>query len=214
MIEILSNLAELRAALVEQRRQGSAKRQEGEEQERLAEANLALLDLIEAEAWQLLGERRGADVSLESAEIEPSAARDAWSIRRARLEALFGCDWDSMLYLTPDHDEETGVPIYQPCVVSGQPTNRLRAFAAARVYGKTLRIKSLADSIYRTGETRATNSASVKSSLSGLIRYGRDWQRKDGGWLEYVGEGLSPNREMIIRLAGERQGQPRQVNES
>ena len=27
---------------------------------------------------------------------------------------------------------------------------------------------------------------------------------EDGGWLEYVGEGLSPNQEMVLQLAGER----------
>ena len=204
MVGFFANLAQLRTAVVEKQRKGADNERKGAEVKRWAEANLVLIDQITGEAERLLGGAGVADTLAGTGEGASSATKNALSDFHAWCEWVSGGDSESMQYFTPEHDEETGAPVYDHRVVSDKRGNRLRAFAAARVYGRKLKTSSLAHAIFLTGETRAVDAASVKSSLGGLVRYGQDWRREDGGWLEYVGEGLSPNQEMVLQLAGER----------
>ena len=104
-------------------------------------------------------------------------------------------------YLLPAEDPETEDPIYDLRVVSGYKTNRERANAAAMVYGRSLREKSLAEAVYATGETEAADAPAARSSLGSLVRYGTDWKRSEG-WLYFQGD-LSCNAEMVRLLSGE-----------
>ncbi len=221
MVGLFAKLAELRTAVVEKQRKGTEKEREGAEKERegaeekrWAEASLVLIDQIIGKAERLMGGAGVADTLAGTGEGASSATEDAVSDLHAWRESMFGGDLESMQYFTPEHDEETGAPVYDHRVVSGKRSNRLRAFAAARVYGRKLKTTSLAHAIFLTGETRAVDAASVKSSLGGLVRYGQDWRREDGGWLEYAGEGLSPNQEMILQLAGERTKRLQQADQA
>ena len=204
MVDFFAYLAELRTTMVEKQRKGADKERKGARLKRWAEVNLVLIDQITGKADRLLGEAGVADTLAGTGEGASYATKYAGSDFRAWCERVSGGDSESMQYFTPEHDEETGAPVYDHRVVSDKRGNRLRAYAAARVYGRKLKTSSLAHAIFLTGETRAVDAASVKSSLGGLVRYGRDWRREDGGWLEYVGEGLSPNQEMVLQLAGER----------
>lgn len=114
--------------------------------------------------------------------------------------------------LQPDRDEETGDPFYDVRVVSGKRNSRERALAAARVYGGSLREQSLAEAIFRTGETQAADPASVRGSLGGLVKYGSDW-RREHGQLIYQGDGLKPDRDTILLLARERDALKPQARE-
>ena len=209
MDDIFVSLAELRGRVVEDMRQGAEKELAGAEQRRRAEATLALVDEIYAEAVRLFGVPDGIDIPPNGEEGGRPSSDDLIARLHAQRQWLFGGDLASMQYLTPELDEETGAPVYDSRVVVGRPTNRLRALAVARVYGPRIKLASLADTIFRAGETRATDVASVKASLGGLTRYGVDWQRVASGWLEYKGEGLAPNREMILELVEERRERSR-----
>ena len=204
MVDFFAYLVELRTTMVEKQRKGADKERKGARLKRWAEANLVLIDQITGQAERLLGGAGVADTLADTGEGASSATEYAVSDFHAWREWVSGGYSESMHYFTPEHDGETGAPVYDHRVVSDKRGNRLRAFAAARVYGRKLKTSSLAHAIFLTGETSAVDVASVKSSLGGLVRYGRDWRREDGGWLEYVGEGLSPNQEMVLQLAGER----------
>ena len=88
-------------------------------------------------------------------------------------------------------------------------TNRKRALAAARVYGRKLREPALAAAIFQTGETKASDAGSVRASLGVLVRHGQEWERQKG-WLYYRGENLEPDRDTIRRLNGEREERKRE----
>ena len=113
-------------------------------------------------------------------------------------------------FMVPESDPETGEPIYDPRVVAGKRTLRLRAYAAARVYGPRLQPVSLAVAIFATGETRAANAVNVRSALRGLIRYRTgSWELQDR-WFHYLGD-LTPDVEMIDLLSEEAWGEPVQA---
>lgn len=103
-------------------------------------------------------------------------------------------------FMVPASDPETGEPIYDPRVVAGKRTLRLRAYAAARVYGPRLKPMALAIVIFATGETRAANAVNVRSALRGLIRYRKGSWESESGWFHYLGE-LTPDVEMIDLLS-------------
>ena len=135
-------------------------------------------------------------------------------VRRARAEAerlsspaaesgVVGNDDDEGIpdnhrgsFMVPASDPETGEPIYDPRVVAGKRTLRLRAYAAARVYGPKLWPTSLAVAIFATGETRAANAVNIRSALRGLIRYRTGWWEMQDRWFHYLGD-LTPDVEMI-----------------
>lgn len=205
MDEILAGLLELRGRVVEDMRQGAEKELAGAEQRMRAETSLKLVDRIYANAVRLFDVPGGVDLPPNGEEGGCPSSDELIARLHAQRQWLFEGDLDSLQYLTPELDEETGAMVYDSRVVVGKSTNRLRALAVARVYGPRLKLASLADTLFRAGETRATDVASVKASLGGLTRYGVDWQRVASGWLEYKGEGLAPNREMILELLKERQ---------
>ncbi len=200
MGQLFGNMAQMRVALVEMRLRGAERERQGAEEKRWADVNLELLDQIEAKARHLLGAAEYADLSLHGQEGADSSLYDRLRNLHISRRFIFGGDSDSFQYLAPDYDGPTGRALYALPVVAGKGTNRRRAFAAARVYGPKLDTASLADAIFRTGETRAVDAASVKSSLGTLVRYGQEWKRSEGGVLEYVGDGLTPNQEMILKL--------------
>ncbi len=98
--------------------------------------------------------------------------------------------------------DRMGDPIYDVSVVSGLPNSRERALAAARVYGYRLRELSLAEAIFRTGETNASSPQSIRGSLGGLVKYGGDWKR-ERGWLVYCGDELEADWDTLERLGRE-----------
>ena len=188
MVDLVTGLEELEAALLEEKR--------------LLKERLALLRRTLAEAKRLSS---STDVVFSSTENrsrgnagdeEPVGGGDAHV-------AGFGVPRDGVDgFLDSEQDPDTGEPIYDSRVVAGKRTMRRRAHAAARVYGPRLRVMSLAVSIFETGETEASGPASVRSSLGGLVRYGDDWTR-ERGWLHCVPL-VTPDVEMIRRLSDER----------
>ncbi len=98
--------------------------------------------------------------------------------------------------------DRMGDPIYDVSVVSGKSNSRERALAAARVYGYRLRELSLAEAIFRTGETNASSPQSIRGSLGGLVKHGGDWKR-ERGWLVYRGDELEADWATLERLAHE-----------
>ena len=116
--------------------------------------------------------------------------------------ALFdGPEIDLFGFLSPAKDAVTEEPIYDVRVVAGKRNNRARAYAAAKVYGRELREVSLAAVIFETGETKAADAASVRSSLGVLVRYGDEWRRLHGR-ISYSGE-LTPDYAMVRLLMDE-----------
>ncbi len=131
--------------------------------------------------------------------LDVSDAGEPRAERIARLREEYG---PHLPFLVPEKDDN-GKSVYDDSVPRGLKTNRERAWALARVYGERLRESSLADVIFRTGETRATSPQSVRGGLSGLVRYGQGWVR-DRGELVYQGNDLRPDGETINRLIQER----------
>ena len=111
-------------------------------------------------------------------------------------------DNQNVEFLIPPTDRETGEPVYDPVVVAGKRTLRLRAYAAARVYGPRLRSLPLATAIFNTGETNASSPESVRSSLRGLVKFRPGWWERESGGFRYLQE-LVPDWEMISYLSGE-----------
>ena len=148
-------------------------------------------------------------VPAEGGEVAASSADDPVAARFARLDEIFGEDFRSLMFLTPDNDEKTGEPKYPTEVVAGKGSNRNKALAAAQVYGRKLREPALAEAIFKTGETKAADAASVRASLGVLVRYGQEWER-ERGYLVYRGEHLEPDKVTILRLAAERDEKKRQ----
>ncbi len=105
-------------------------------------------------------------------------------------------------FLAPELNDQTGEPEYDERLLDGCRTHRERAFAVARVHGPEIKERALADVIFRSGQTTAANVKAVRSSLSGLARYGQKWTRTKG-WLCYLGD-LEPERDQILMLVRER----------
>ena len=194
------------AALWERDRQAERDQREAEERgRRVGEKRRWMAEQIEILGQVLaeLGmsddetdETDGTTVSPRGGGVgNPSVDRPAYE-RGSVISEILGPNFQ---YFTPDRDGDSNEPIYSVSVVSGKRNSRERALAAARVYGPDLREMSLADAIFRTGETRAADAVSVRGSLGGLVKYGTDW-RRERGTLIYQGDGLQPDWETIRRL--------------
>ena len=157
------------------------------------EESLALVRQARAEARQL----RSATIGSDGSEKPVGMGDDA---------GIHVPDQQAVGFMVPELHSETGEPIYDPRVVAGKRNFRLRAYAAARVYGPELQPMSLAYAIFATGETRAANAVNVRSALRGLIRYrAGSWALQDR-WFHYLGQ-LTPNVEMIDLLSEEPAGE-------
>lgn len=190
------------------------------------ERDAAAEELLAAEKrWQYAEGRRIVSSALaqlqalwgSEALMESDVLARGFEVSRVEMPVGMGHDrapWEFhpvfSKFLPPELDEN-GEPHYDQRVVSKKRTYRLRTLAAARVYGPEIREKSLADAIFRTGETGASSPAAARASLSGLTRYGEEWTRRDG-WLVYQGEVLEPDLAMIRLLVNERDQRRRQDN--
>ena len=206
----------LEAALLEQIRQAEADQQAGELlmrrgiRERKRAAMLLKIVMELRAAMGTADDETGETPAASSGSgLEPPAT-DAPAYQPGTIiTGMLGRDfWRRH----PDVDENSGDPIYDICVVSGKGTSRERALAAARVYGYRLKESALADAIFRTGETNASSSTSIRGSLGGLVKYGEGW-RRDRGWLVYTGEDLDPDWATLRRLAGEGESLQNQVSQ-
>ena len=200
---IVERLAELEAALLERRRQAVAKEREAAEEVRWTNRQLELVNELQALAGGAIDLPEGKAVEHFDDE------RPAYD-RVGVLERLLGPGIVSPPFAPFDRDEQTGEPVLDVRAVAGKRTLRQRAMGAAMTYGPNLRETSLADAIFRTGETRASSAKSIRSSLGGLVRYGTGWKR-EGGTLTYVGDDLTPNRELVLQLVRERQERERRL---
>ena len=204
---VMKRLLALDAAFAEKEAQHAAKESRAGEKRRWFAAQREIIRQIIVEVEESGGAAGEVLVSPEGGGVGSVAVDDRVAERRAELlawrNAIFGDDFESLLYFTPDDDKETSEPVYDLRVLVGKRNNRERALSAARVYGRRLREAALADAIFRTGETGSIDAASVRGSLGGLVRYGRDWER-ERGWLVYQGETLEPDQETILQLARER----------
>ena len=200
---ILERLAELEKMVLQEQRQGVEEKRRAAEKVRWSTRLLEIITEFKALA--------GGAIDLPEGEAAECASeeRPAYD-RRGVLERLLGPGVISPPFAPFDRDEETGEPVLDTRAVAGKRTNRQRAFGAAMTYGPILREVSLADAIFRTGETRASSAASIRSSLGGLVRYGKGWKR-DRGTLTYVGDDLTPNRELILQLVRERNERERRL---
>ena len=209
---VMKRLLALDAAFAEKEEQYAAKESRAGEKRRWFAAQREIIRQIIVEVEESGGAAGEVLVTPEGGGVGSVAVDDRVAERRAELlawrNAIFGEDFESLRYLTPDDDKETSEPVYDLRVLVGKRNNRERALSAARVYGRRLREAVLADAIFRTGETGSIDAASVRGSLGGLVRYGRDWKR-ERGWLVYQGETLVPDLETILQLNGERQERQR-----
>ena len=200
---VMKRLLGLDAAFAEEEAQHAAKELRSGEKRRWFAAQREIIRQIIVEVEESGGAAGEVLVSPEGGGVGSVAVHDRVAERLAWRKELFGDDFESLKYFTPDDDKETSDPVYDLRVLVGKRNNRERALSAAQVYGRRLREAALADAIFRTGETGSIDAASVRGSLGGLVRYGRDWKR-ERGWLVYQGETLEPDQETILQLARER----------
>ena len=152
--------------------------------------------------------RRPSSLAVESGDVGNVGSEEQLAVSNDDDEGI--PDNHRGSFMVPESHPETGEPIYDPRVVAGKRTLRLRAYAAARVYGPRLQPVSLAVAIFATGETRAANAINVRSALRGLIRYrAGSWELQDR-WFHYLGD-LTPDEEMIDLLSEEAWGEPVQA---
>ena len=213
-------IRQLQAGLREKIRQAEADWHEAEilmrrasREREWAEVHLEIAERLGAAMGIGDDEAEETPAALSGSEFEDSAVAAPAYKPGTTIAGIRGRDFWRRI---PDVDEETGDPIYDMRVVSGKGNSRERARAAARVYGYRLKESSLADAIFRTGETRAADPASIRGSLGGLVRYGGDW-RRDRGFLVYCGDELEPDWDTLRELACEgksRQNQVRQEEET
>ena len=195
MVDLISSFVKLETEILELKRQAKDKKREAAEKERQLAEQLRVVREAKAAAQELHGGGgypggEGTVVRSSPTEITDPSDED------------YGFLWAAL-------DAETGEPIYDVRVVSGYNTHRERARAAAQVYGRELREKSLAEAIFATGETSAPDGASARSSLGSVVRYGHEWTRLNG-WLHYLGD-LTCNEEMVRLLTEERSESVQQV---
>lgn len=212
MSGLMEHLEQLEIDLLDKQCREAEKEWRAAEEKRWATAQLELVRQAKAEAQWLLGAAGVADVSAEDAAVTEARVERPRGLDADWRRSLFG-DFAMIGFLPPDHDPETGEIVYDVRTVSGRRNNRLRAWSAACVYGPRLKASSLAAAIFATGDTKASGPESVQSSLGGLVRYGSEWRREPGGWLVYAGEGLAPNREMILQFTRERNERQREANQ-
>lgn len=187
MVDLIAPLVKLEAEILELQRQAKEEKREAAEKER---------QLVEQ--LRVVREAKGAAQALVGGVGIPGGQEAV--VRSLPTQIVDPSDEDYG-FLWPALDPKTGDPLYDVRVVAGYNTNRERAYAAARVYGRQLREKSLADAIFKTGETSAPDGASARSSLGSLVRYGNEWMRLNG-WLYCLGE-LTCNAEMVRLLTEE-----------
>ena len=212
MDEILADLSALEATAEaelrrwsEEEQQAKEKQREAGESKRRAADQLRLIRRAMARYTALVGgSSEMASLPEAGAVVSPSGERP---IGMGHEKPPWVLDRVFDRFLAPEKDAETGEPVYDVRVVSGEGNYRARALSAAQVYGPEIREIALARAIYHTGETNATDVTSARSSLGALVRYGDDWVRKDG-WLVYRGGELEPDKEMITMLVNERQLNP------
>ena len=200
---VIKRLLGLDAAFAEEEAQHAAKESRAAKKRRWFAAQREIIRQIIVEVEESGGAAGEVLVTPEVGGVGSVGVDDRVAERLAWRKELFGDDFESLKYFTPDRDEETSDPVYDLRVLVGKRNNRERALSAAQVYGRRLREAALADAIFRTGETGSIDAASVRGSLGGLVRYGRDWKR-ERGWLVYQGETLEPDQETILQLNGER----------
>ena len=188
MVDLISSFVKLETEILELKRQAKDEKREAAEKERQLAEQLRVVREAKAAAQELHG--GGGNPGGKGA-----AGRSSPTVVGDPADEGFGFLWAAS-------DPETGEPIYDVRVVSGYNTNRERARAAAQVYGQQLRERSLADAIFATGETSASDGASARSSLGSVVRYGHEWTRLNG-WLYYLGD-LTCNEEMVRLLTEER----------
>ena len=189
MVDLISSIIKLETEILELKRQQTEKRRAAGEMEGQYDEQLRILRKAraEAEAQALHG---GGGIP----------GREGTVGRSFPTEIVDPSDEDYG-FLWAASDPESGEPMYDVRVVSGYKTTRERAHAAAQVYGHQLREKSLADAIFATGETSASDGASARSSLGSVVRYGNEWSRLSG-WLYFLGD-LTRNAEMVRLLTSE-----------
>ena len=187
MVDLISSIIKLETEILENRRQETEKRRAAGEMEGRYDGELRILRKARAEAEALHG---GGGIS----------GREGTVGRSFPTEIVDPSDEDYG-FLWATSDPESGEPMYDVRVVSGYKTTRERAHAAAQVYGHHLREKSLADAIFATGETSASDGASARSSLGSVVRYRNEWSRLSG-WLYFLGD-LTRNAEMVRLLTEE-----------
>ena len=199
-------IRQLQAGLREQIRQAEADWHEAEilmrrasREREWAELHLAIAERLGAAMGIGDDEAEEAPAVFSGSEFEGSAVDAPAHKPGTTIAGIRGPDFWRRI---PDVDEETGDLSYDVRVVSGKGNTRERARAAARVYGYRLKESSLAQAIFRTGETRAASPESIRGSLGGLVRYGGDW-RRDRGWLVYCGDELEPDWDTLRELACE-----------
>ena len=177
MVDLISSFTKMETEILELRRQETEKKRAAGEMEGQYTEQLRILRKARAEAQALHG---GGGIP----------GREGTVGRSFPTEIVDPSDEDyRFLWAASDR------------VVSGYKTTRERAHAAAQVYGHQLREKSLADAIFATGETGASDGASARSSLGSVVRYGNEWSRLSG-WLYFLGD-LTRNEKVIRLLTSE-----------
>ena len=201
-----AKLIALKAAHAERRDKAIAAKLQAAEEEQWHTAQIDLIEQIEAESREsgaaagevlLSPEVGGAEgVGVDGLVVKPGET----------ITEIWGPNYR---FFEPDEKDK---PDYDVRVAAGKRSNRDRAMAVARVYGRRLRESSLADVIWRTGDTAAVDAASIRGALGGLVRYGADWTR-ERGWLVYRGASLEPDEPWILQLTEERDERRRREHE-
>ena len=198
----------------ENQQQAKEREQRASEQKRSALEDLWVIREIKAQVAEVaaLGGESGevavspegvVDAAVAGAEREVGTGHDgpAWQFDRPFFR-----------FLPPRKDPQTGKPLYDVSTVSGKQSYRERAKSAAEVHGPEIYEQALAEAIYATGETKAPNATSVRTSLGSLTRYGDEWERHQG-WLVYRGDDLTPNIDLIKALVEERRASKFETND-
>ena len=208
---LLQDLLELRAGFLDMEARAMGEERRAAADRRLAEQRIEIVDRAIAKAEALMGGVGRTVSSDENAAVVDLVPEETGGRRRFQRRPILGGLVEVPYFFEPDDDDVTGEPVYDVRTVRGKRNNRQRVLAAARVYGPKLREVSLAKAIYETGETKAGDPASIRSSLGGLVRYGGDWEREHG-WLHFLGEELGQKCDMILTLIKERLARKQQAN--
>ena len=187
MVDLMLILTSAEAEIMEEQRKTQQEKRRAEEKGAEAQEKLRIVRVAKREASFSVGGKAVAVGEDSKALVVPRQIVDPTD--------------PDYKFLWPAWEPGSDDPIYDPRVVAGHKTNRERGYAAARVYGTSIREKSLAQAIFETGETSAKDASSARGSLGSLVKYGGEWTRLRG-WLYYVDD-LEPNEEMIRRLADE-----------
>ena len=171
------------------------------DERRLIDEDIAAVRQARADGQERRRASRRTSNPTEEAGTESAGSGELDDVEEDDEAGVADLDHQRDEFLTPAVDPETGEPIYDSVVVAGKKTLRLRAYAAARVYGPYLRSLALATAIFATGETNASSPESVRASLRGLVKYRPGWWERESGAFRYLRE-LVPDVEMISYLSG------------